>query len=163
MTVPFAFTAEQIGPAFPESFKKEIVEIRKPRAATLREQIGCLFVPIAPETYLSRLTLLENALYGRVSALAGAKADLIEEVVAGLLTEKGMRRHVAEVNFDLPTGLGGARLPTIFHERAAFARAGIKRPDVLVLDRTLASHNAKQRQRTRGELRKLLPEATLNF
>lgn len=163
LTVPFAFTAEQIGPAFPESFKKEIVEIRKTRATALREQIGRLFVPIAPETYLSRLTLLENALYGRVSALAGAKADLIEDVVAGLLTEKGMRRHVAEVNFDLPTGLGGARLPTIFHERAAFARAGIKRPDVLVLDRTLASHNAKQRQRTRGELRKLLPEATLIF
>ena len=88
---------------------------------------------------------------------------MIEDVVAELLTKKGMRRLVAETNFDLPTGLGGARLPTIFHERVAFSRAGIKRPDVLVLDRALASHNAQQRQRTREELRKLLPEATLVF
>lgn len=163
LTVPFAFTAEQIGPAFPESFKKEIVQIRKTSAAALRKQVGRLFVPIEPDKYLPRLTLLENALYGRVSALAGARADMIEDVVAELLTKKGMRRLVAETNFDLPTGLGGARLPTIFHERVAFSRAGIKRPDVLVLDRALASHNAQQRQRTRDELRKLLPEATLVF
>ncbi|HCI98631.1 MAG TPA: ABC transporter permease, partial [Sulfitobacter sp.] len=29
LTVPFAFTAEQIGPAFPATFKDEILKIRK--------------------------------------------------------------------------------------------------------------------------------------
>ncbi|WP_223424312.1 ABC transporter transmembrane domain-containing protein [Tateyamaria pelophila] len=164
LTVPFAFTAEQFGPAFPDSFKKEIVQIRKNRGAALREQTNSLFVPIDPANYLPRLTVLENALYGRVSMVAGVKAELIEDMVADVMTGQGeLRRQVAETIFDVRTGLGGTNLPSIFHERAAFSRAGIKRPDVLVLDRALASHGAKQRQKTRFALRKLLPEATLIF
>ncbi|WP_299147199.1 ABC transporter transmembrane domain-containing protein [uncultured Tateyamaria sp.] len=163
LTVPFAFTAEQIGPAFPESFKKEIVEIRKTNGAALREQTTDFFTPVEPDNYLPRLTLLENALYGRISMVAGTKGELIEDLVAELLSDKGLRRLVAETIFDIRTGLGGTNLPTIFHERAAFSRAGIKRPDVLVLDRALASHDANERRKTRGELRKLLPEATLIF
>ncbi|WP_299618675.1 ABC transporter transmembrane domain-containing protein [uncultured Tateyamaria sp.] len=163
LTVPFAFTAEQIGPAFPDSFKKEIVQIRKSSAAALREQTNSFFVPITPDNYLPRLTVVENALYGRVSMVAGSKEDMIEDLVADLVTENGLRRLVAETIFDISTGLGGANLPTIFHERAAFSRAGIKRPDVLVLDRALASHGAEQRRRTRSALRELLPDATLIF
>lgn len=164
LTVPFAFTAEQFGPSFPDSFKNEIVQIRKSRGASLRAQTNTFFVPIDPENFLPRLTVLENALYGRISMVAGTKAELIEDMVAELMAEQGdLRRQVAETIFDVRTGLGGTNLPTIFHERAAFSRAGIKRPDVLVLDRALASHGSKQRQKTRFALRKLLPEATLIF
>jgi putative ABC transport system ATP-binding protein len=163
LTVPFAFTAEQIGPAFPDSFKQEIVQIRKTNGMAMRAQTQDMFVPIAPENYLPRLTLLENALYGRVSMIAGTRAEVIEDLVADLLSERGMRRLVAETIFDLRTGLGGENLPSIFLERAAFSRAGIKRPDVLVLDRALASHSAKARQKTRGALRELLPDSTLIF
>jgi len=163
LTVPFAFTAEQIGPAFPESFKNEIVQIRKTSVAALRAQTEEIFIPIKPDTYLPRLTLLENALYGRMSMVAGTKGEVIEDLVAELITQNGLRRQVAETVFDIPTGLGGANLPTIFHERAAFSRAGIKRPDILVLDRALASHGADQRRETRAALRKLLPDSTLIF
>ena len=163
LTVPFAFTAEQIGPAFPDSFKKEIVEIRKASGVALRAQTEDFFVPIDPENYLPRLTLLENALYGRISMVAGLKGELIEDLVADLIKEQGLRRLVAETAFDIPTGLGGTNLPTVFHERAAFSRAGIKRPDVLVLDRALASHSAEERRKTRNALRDLLPESTLIF
>lgn len=163
LTVPFAFTAEQIGKAFPESFKREIVEIRRSSGAALRKQTDDFFVPIAPENYLPRLTVLENALYGRISMVAGLKGELIEDLVADVIKDEGLRRRVAETAFDIPTGLGGTNLPTIFHERAAFSRAGIKRPDVLVLDRALASHDAQQRRSTRNALRGLLPDATLIF
>ena len=163
LTVPFAFTAEQIGPAFPESFKKEIVEIRKRHGDTIREQASGLFVPIAPENYLPRLSVIENALYGRVSMLAGNEADLIEDVIVELLAEQDLRRSVAETIFDTKTGLGGVNLPAFFQERAAFARAGIKRPDILILDNALASHDSNMRRDMRMALRDLLPEATLIF
>lgn len=163
LTVPFAFTAEQIGPSFPDSFKDEIVKIRKTSGAALRAQTDAFFVPVAPENYLPRLTILENALYGRISMVAGLKAELIEDLVADLIKNAGLRRLVAETAFDIRTGLGGTNLPTIFHERAAFSRAGIKRPDVLVLDRALASHSAEERRKTREALRELLPDATLIF
>lgn len=163
LTVPFAFTAEQIGPAFPDSFKKEIVEIRKKHGTALRDQMQGFFVPVDPDNFLPRMTLLENALYGRISMVAGAKGELIEDIVADLIRGKGLRRRVAETAFDIRTGLGGANLPTVFHERAAFSRAGIKRPDILVLDRALASHSAEERRLTRNALRGLLPGSTLIF
>jgi putative ABC transport system ATP-binding protein len=55
--------------------------------------------------------------------------------------------------FDLPSGLGGNNLPTVFQERASFSRAGIKRPDILILDKALASHDSESRLRTRLRLR----------
>ncbi|MEL7099186.1 MAG: ABC transporter transmembrane domain-containing protein [Pseudomonadota bacterium] len=163
LTVPFAFTAEQIGEAFPEAFKEEILSIRKTAGEELRTRTAGMFIPVAPENYLPRLSILENALYGRVSAMAGAKAEAIEDVVAELLVERDMRQLVAETVFDIETGLGGTNLPTIFHERAAFSRAGIKRPDILILDRALASHSAQERRETQARLREILPDATLIF
>ncbi len=163
LTVPFAFTAEQIGPGFPESFKQEILEIRTQKGAEMRERMKDLFVPVAPENYLPRLTLLENVLYGRISAMAGVQGELIEDIVAQVIEEHGLKRQVAETVLDARIGLGGANMGDLFRERAAFSRAGIKRPDILILDQALASHDVKARKRTRARLEELLPTTTLIF
>ncbi len=163
LTVPFAFTAEQIGPGFPESFKQEILEIRKEKAPEMRERMKDMFVAVAPENYLPRLTLMENVLYGRISALAGVQGELIEDVVVEVLAEHGLKRSVSETILDVQTGLGGANLAGVFQERAAFSRAGIKRPDILILDTVLASHDAVTRSRTRARLQQLLPKTTMIF
>ncbi|WP_227269878.1 ABC transporter transmembrane domain-containing protein [Roseobacter weihaiensis] len=163
LTVPFAFTAEQIGPGFPESFKQEILEIRKLKSEEMRNRMKDLFVPVSPENYLPRLTLMENVLYGRVSAMAGVQGELIEDLVAEILEENGLKRLVAETILDVPTGLGGSNLASIFQERAAFSRAGIKRPDIMILDTVLASHDAVSRKRTRSRLQELLPKTTMIF
>ena len=163
LTVPFAFTAEQIGPGFPESFKQEILEIRKNKGAEIRDRTRDLFVPVSPENYLPRLTVMENALYGRISGMAGVKGDLVGDVVAEVLEQNGLKRQVAETIMDVRTGIAGANLPGIFQERAGFSRAGIKRPDVLILDTALSSHDAESRKRTRVKLQELLPDTTLIF
>ena len=163
MTVPFAFTAEQIGSAFPDTFKKEILRIRKSRASEFARKLSDKFVQIAPENYLPRLTILENALYGRISMQAGAKTEKIEAVVAEIMTEEDLRRAVAETVFDFPTGIAGSNIPTVFHERVALSRAALKRPDILILDRTLASNDAEARRMTRNRLRDLLTDTTLIF
>ena len=163
MTVPFLLTAEQIGPSFPEEFKAEILSLRKEKAEQLRKVVGDMFVAISPDTYLPRLTVLENAIFGRISMMAGAKAEAIENEVAEVLTENGMRQQVAAIIYDLPAGLGGANLPTVLQERAAFCRASIKHPDILITDNALASHDSKSRLQTRERLRNLLPETTMIF
>lgn len=163
MIVPLTLTAEQIGPSFPEKFKERILAIRKSRASELRDFVGGQFTAVAPDVYLKRLTVAENAIYGRVSLTAGANADEIEDVVAEMFAERGLRRRVAAIIYDLPTGLGGANLPTVFQERVAFSRAAIKRPDILVLDKALASHDSRNRLRTRQKLRELLPDSIMIF
>ena len=163
LTVPFAFTAEQIGPGFPESFKNEILEIRRHKSEEMRERMKDLFVPVAPENYLPRLTLMENVLFGRISAVAGVQGELIEDIVAEVLGDHGLKRYVAETVLDIRTGLGGSNLANIFQERAAFSRAGIKRPDIMILDTALASHDSATRSRTRSKLQELLPNTTMFF
>jgi len=163
MIVPLTLTAEQIGPSFPEKFRERILAIRKSRASELRDFVGGQFTAVAPDVYLKRLTVAENAIYGRVSLTAGANADEIEDVVAEMFAERGLRRRVAAIIYDLPTGLGGANLPTVFQERVAFSRAAIKRPDILVLDKALASHDSRNRLRTRQKLRELLPDSIMIF
>ena len=162
-TVPFMLTAEQIGPSFPEEYKDKILAIRQDKAEQLRNTMDGMFVPVMPDVYLPRLTAMENALYGRVSLMAGAKAEEIEDLVAEVLNEAGLRRRAAAIIYDLPSGLGGNNLPTVFQERVAFSRAGIKRPDVLILDKALASHDSESRLRTRLKLRELLPDSIMLF
>ncbi len=163
ITVVFLLTAEQIGGGFPEEFKARILEIRKTRAAQLREVFGDTFLEITPETYLPRLTVAENALFGRVSMMAGAAAEKIENLISKVMEEQGVRRLIASTIYDIPTGIGGTKLPTVLQERAGFSRAAIKRPDILILDKVLASHDSETRQRMRDNLRNLLPDSVLLF
>jgi len=160
LTIPFAFTAEQIGPAFPENFKQEILSIRKNKGALIREKARDLFTPITPDKYLPRMTVLENALYGRISAVAGLQADLVLDVVSDVFKSHGLHQAVAINALNFPTTLGGTNMPALFQERMSFARAAIKRPDVLIMNHSLAGHDAASLGRLRNQLSELLPEMT---
>ena len=163
LIVPFMLTAEQIGPDFPEEYKEKILAIRRSKGAELRAKLGDMFVPVRTDSYLPRLSVVENAIFGRVSMMAGVKADEVEDTVAQVLTEHDLRKRIIAIIYDLRAGLGGTNLPTVFQERAAFFRAGIKRPDILIMDNVLASHNSASRLRTRQHLRDLLPNSIMLF
>lgn len=160
LTVPFAFTAEQIGPGFPESFKKEIVGIRQRKGAALRERVRELFVPISDEVYLPRLTVMENLIYGRVSNIAGLRAKLIEDELTTLLGKHDLIRPITVNVMDVETSIAGSNLSNSFHERIAFNRAAIKRPDVLVLNQPLSGRDSAELTKIRNRLGELLPETT---
>jgi len=163
LTVPFAFSAEQIGPAFNELFKSRILQIRKKSAADMVEKLDGLFKPIEPDNYFPVMTVLGNAIYGRISSLAGARERLIEDTVVDVLQEHGLRRLVAQSIYDVTTTQGGDNLPAVFRERLAFSRAGIKKPDILVLRNALASHDHEARILTRKRISELMPDTTKIF
>ncbi len=163
LTVPFAFSAEQIGPVFKESFKDRVLEIRKSKAARLIEEMDGLFEQIDPDKYQPVMSLLGNAIFGRISNMAGAREELVVDIVAQVLGENDLRRQTAQSIYDLKTGLSGANLPPVFRERAAFSRAGIKKPDIFILENALASHSPDERSKTRARLRTLMPDTTKIF
>ncbi|MEM1344335.1 MAG: ABC transporter transmembrane domain-containing protein [Pseudomonadota bacterium] len=163
LTVPFRFSADQLGAPIPEALQARILEVRRTQGAQLRVRTEDVFEPIEPERFATGLTLLENALYGKLALSAGAKAARVRELVAEVLADDGLRAEVAELIYDVPSGISGANLPPYAHERIAFVRAAIKRPDILVLDRALASHDEADRRATAERLRALLPETTLIF
>ena len=67
LSVPSAVTAEQVGPSFPEEVKARVLEMRAQHADTLRVQMDDLFVPIEEDKYVYGMTVLENALFGKVA------------------------------------------------------------------------------------------------
>ncbi|MEM6677150.1 MAG: ABC transporter transmembrane domain-containing protein [Pseudomonadota bacterium] len=163
MTVPFRFTAEQIGEAFPPELKARIMELRASRQEAMLAMAGDFFVPIAEDRFLGALTVLENAIFGKVARGAGAKEQKLRDAVSEVLIEAGHKRLVAELIYDASVGLGGRELSDLAQERMAFVRAAIKKPDILLLDRALMSHDRDQRLAMRTRLRALLPETTIVY
>ncbi|WP_428928688.1 cyclic nucleotide-binding domain-containing protein [Marinibacterium sp. SX1] len=163
LTVPFGIPAEQIGPAFPEAVKERILEIRNTHAATLQQSLSGLFAPLDPDRFAPGVTVLENALFGKISEASGAKADELRKVVTDTLIELGLKGDIMQLILDVPVALAGQGLPAYFAEPLSFSRATIKRPDLLILEQAFASFDAETQQAIFRNLRVLLPDSTLVY
>ncbi len=160
LTVPFKLTAGDFPQAVPNELRRRILRIRSAQVDDLRNRAGSLFVSLDPQAYAPGLTLLENLVYGKLSASEADRAR-IREIAAETLEAAGMKTDASATIVDLETNVGGTILPPVARERIAFVRSVIKRPDILILDRFLASHDDTDRVRTRDRLRELLPDATI--
>ena len=163
MSVPFSISAEEIGPAFPEDITTRILELRQSHAEQIRQSLGDLFARLDPEACAPGVTVLENAMFGKLSRNAGGRAEELRKIVADVLMDGGAQSLVIELIFEMPIALGGANLPAIFAEPLSFTRATLKQPDVLVLESALSSYDLKTRVAVHRQLRKLLPETTIIY
>nr|WP_290559472.1 ABC transporter transmembrane domain-containing protein [Aestuariivita sp.] len=161
MTIPFGISAEQIGPAFPDAMKKQILELRASHGESMRAKLDELYAPLSETAWAPGLSVLENALFGKISDNAGARADEVRRKVAECLADAGLRDLVVALVFDSSVPLGGANMPALLTEPLAVARAAVKKPDVLVLENALASRDREDRQRAYEALHALLPQTTL--
>lgn len=87
--MPFRFSAEQIGAACPERLAARIMELRRAHRDALRATAGAVFAPLAAEAPTPGLTVLENAVFGKLSLSAGAAAEKALRTVSGRLDEVG--------------------------------------------------------------------------
>lgn len=163
LIVPFTISAEQIGPAFEDRMKERILSFRRSHGESLLKSLGDSFVPFSEDSFAPTLTVLENALFGKISDAAGAKADDVRKLVSDLMVREGLRDKVVELIFDMPIAVGGQGLAASFAEPLAFCRATIKRPDILILDTAMASYDIETRVAVHKNLRKLLPDTTLIY
>ncbi len=163
LELPFEVSAERIGPGFSDELKESILSLRHNEAEKLSEWLVVYFAPLREDRFAPGLTVLENAIYGKLSASAGPRSEQVRDIVAQKLREAGMKQEVAELLFAVRTGIGGAGLPAAFLEPLAISRAAIKKPDMLILNRCLASYEEGQAAETIANLKALLPNTTLIF
>ncbi|MEO1330652.1 MAG: ABC transporter transmembrane domain-containing protein, partial [Pseudomonadota bacterium] len=164
MALPFQLTAEQIGQGFSEELKQKILRLRRARGAELRGRAADVFSPLERDRFVEGLSTVENVLFGKIAAAAPkAVRDKVWRIICDLLEERDLRGEIALLIADAEVGVGGAKLDRIAHERIAFVRAAIKRPDLLLMDTPLSSHPPEDRLAFRQRLRALLPESTLVF
>jgi ABC-type multidrug transport system fused ATPase/permease subunit len=163
LTVPFRISAEQIGPAFDTAITERIVALRQSHGKALQSTLGGLFAPLDIETFAPGLTVLENALFGKISETGGARADDLRRLISEELVAAGVLRSVVQLIYDVPIALNGQNLPSVLAEPLSVTRATIKRPDILLLDSALASYDLETRTAVHKNLRKLLPETTMIY
>ncbi|GAB5435545.1 ABC transporter transmembrane domain-containing protein [Falsiruegeria mediterranea] len=163
LAVPFRISADQIGPAFSDELKARILEIRSGHSAELLQSLDGVFTPLSLDSYAPGLTVLENALFGKVSEVGGAKSDELRKLIADTLAQHGAQAQVIELIYDVPVALGGTNLPAVFAEPLAFTRATIKKPDVLILDKALDSYDMDTQVAVYRNLRALLPDTTVIY
>ncbi|MFK7868381.1 MAG: ABC transporter transmembrane domain-containing protein [Roseobacter sp.] len=156
-------TAEQIGDAFPQEMQANLLSLRQQHAEKLQATLADLFARLDSKAIAPGLTVMENALFGKISDTAGARTDELRGLVSSALIEAGLKPDVMDLIFNMELGLGGANLPAVFSESLALARAAIKRPDILVLDNPLAGYSQTARAGLPASLRSLLPTTTLIF
>jgi ABC-type multidrug transport system fused ATPase/permease subunit len=163
LTVPFSISADDIGPAFSDDMKARILELRQGHSADLQAKMDDLFVPLDSGKIAPGLSVLENALFGKITSAAGSKGDDLRRLVGDVLAQNGVQKLVVQLIYDVPIALSGANLPAIYAEPLSFTRASIKRPDVLILDQVLASYDAETQNQVYQNLRTLLPDTTLIY
>ncbi|WP_082029863.1 ABC transporter transmembrane domain-containing protein [Ruegeria sp. ANG-S4] len=163
LAVPFVISAEQIGPAFTDELKDRILELRASHSDKLMERLQDVFVPLDAAEFAPGLTVMENALFGKVSQIGGARSDEVRKLIVDVLAENGARPLVVELIYDIPVAMGGQNLPAVFAEPLAFTRATIKKPDILILENALASYDMETKVAVYKNLRQLLPDTTVIY
>lgn len=163
IVVPLVISAQRIGPAFPEDMKDRVLAMRNAHATVLQSRMESLFRPLQAGQYTPGLTVLENALFGKVSDTIGSKVEVLRRVVAETMVQVGIDRQLPALIFDMPIKLGGANLSPVFAEVLAVSRAAIKKPDILVLDAILASFQKPIQRSFFERLRTLFPQTTFVY
>ena len=163
MTIPLSISARKIGSNFSAAMRQRILDLRVANFDLLQRRLSNLFSPLDNTTFSSGFSVLENVSFGKLSTSNKANSDKLILLVIEVLLDADLKRLIAELSYDIQTGLGGANLFSFDAEHLAFARAAIKMPDILILDKVLASYDPETRLAASIKLRHAMPDATIIY
>ncbi|MDR3518584.1 MAG: ABC transporter transmembrane domain-containing protein [Azospirillaceae bacterium] len=89
--------------------------------------------------YNSAASIQDNILFGRIAYGHAHGAVKAATLISRVVDKVGLRSAIVDAGLDQPVGVSGSRLSTVQRQKAAIARALIKRPDLLVLSETTAA------------------------
>jgi ABC-type multidrug transport system fused ATPase/permease subunit len=104
-----------------------------------------------PDEYNAAASLQDNILFGKIAYGESDATQRVPEILASVLDQLSLRPTVIGVGLDYHVGTAGGRLSPAQRQRAAIARAVLKRPDLLVLgEATSALDGQAQAKVTHG-------------
>jgi ABC-type multidrug transport system fused ATPase/permease subunit len=144
-----------------EAFMAKIVVARHRFAETLPPELAQRFVPYDRERYFADGTLLENLLFGKVVSTSSLAVKKVNAIVEEVIAAHGLRDLVMEAGLTFHVGLFGSRMSPAQRQRAALARALLKRPDVLLLDQAISALDPDKRAELHQRLTTTLKGRTI--
>jgi ABC-type multidrug transport system fused ATPase/permease subunit len=122
-----------------EGIQQRLLEARAAFRSDLPEEAKGQIEFFDAERYNAAASLQDNILFGKI-AYGEADAPLrVPAVLSEVLDTLALRAMVIDVGLDYQVGSGGSRLSPAQRQRAAIARALLKRPDLLILNEATAA------------------------
>ena len=97
-----------------------------------------------PDTYNAAASVQDNLLMGRVAHGIARGPQRVFEVMSATLKEMQLRDEILDLGLEFDIGSAGKRLSSVQRQKLGLARALIKQPDLLVLNRPLSALDGRQ-------------------
>lgn len=151
--LPFAYIEQQHRLSLlDDALKQTLLEARKTFRETLPEDLEASIEFYDPEQYNSASTLQDNILLGRIATGIADGANRVNEEIQAVLKELGLRPAVFGVGLDFNVGVGGKRFSASQRQKLELARAMLKRPDILVVNRIFGNLDMSSQLKIIGDV-----------
>ncbi len=117
-----------------ERMQQRLLEARHAFRADLPEDARDQIAFFDPAAYNAAASLQDNILFGKIAHGESDATAHVPTVLREVLDELSLRPAVIDVGLDYNVGTAGSRLSLGQRQRAAIARAVLKRPDLMILN-----------------------------
>src|SRR5208283_5160409 len=134
-----------------EAMQNRLLEARRVFRAHLPEEARPQIEFFDAERYNAAASVQDNILFGKIAYGEADAPVRVPSVLAEVVDALSLRQTVIEVGLDYNVGTGGSRLSSAERQKAALARAVLKRPDLLILNEATSALDGQAQSRvTKG-------------
>ena len=129
-----------------EALQAQLLNARKKLAETLGAQGNDCVAFLDPARFNPSLTIIDNILFGRIDARRTGARDRVLNAIKKILEERNISETIFRIGLSYDIGVAGRNLTTSQAQKLKVARALLKKPDMVILNRALSALDPVERK-----------------